>query len=106
MDYSFDEQRKLEKAKRRVKDIKGFYKHLAAYLVINIFLLVLHAVNMKEGENFFRWTTFITAGSWGLGLMAHYFSVFGANIFFSKGWEERKIKELMEKEKNRKQGWE
>jgi hypothetical protein len=36
---------------------------------------------------------------WGIGLAAHWLGVFGKNIVFSKAWEERKIKEFMDKDK-------
>lgn len=38
--------------------------------------------------------------SWGIGLLIHAFSVFGTKMFL-KDWEEKKIKELMEKDKNK-----
>ncbi|MGB7843426.1 MAG: 2TM domain-containing protein, partial [Salinimicrobium sp.] len=34
-------------------------------------------------------------------LLAHWFSLFGPSIFFGRDWEEKKIKELMEKEKKK-----
>ena len=36
---------------------------------------------------------------WGIGLVGHWLGVFGKNIVFSKHWEERKIKEFMDKDK-------
>jgi hypothetical protein len=35
---------------------------------------------------------------WGIGVFFHWYSVFGINFFLGKGWEEKKIKELMDKE--------
>jgi len=43
--------------------------------------------------------TYSTAFFWGIGLVAHGLSVFGHDIFFGSNWEEKKIKELMDKEK-------
>ena len=42
---------------------------------------------------------------WGIGLVAHGLSTFGGEIFFGSAWEEKKIKELMEKEKKKKKKW-
>ncbi|MCK5638887.1 MAG: 2TM domain-containing protein, partial [Flavobacteriaceae bacterium] len=42
---------------------------------------------------------FTTAFFWGIGLMFHAYGVFGKNLLFSKDWEERKIKEIIEKDK-------
>jgi hypothetical protein len=45
-----------------------------------------------------------TALFWGIGLAAHGLSVFGNTIFFGQNWEEKKIQELMDKDKSEK--WE
>jgi 2TM domain len=47
---------------------------------------------------------FSTAFFWGIGLAAHGLSVFMPTMILGKDWEDKKIKELMEKEKNNK--WE
>ena len=106
MENSFNEELRLEKARKKVKEIKGFYKHLTAYIIINIAFFIIEAVNLKEGESFFQWGTFITAASWGVGLFFHWYGVFKPGIIIGKGWEERKIKELMERENNNKKQWE
>jgi hypothetical protein len=106
MENSFDEQKSIDKARKRVEDIKGFYKHLAAYVLVNAFLLIMHAINLDPGEKFWSWGTFITAISWGIGLLAHWLTVYSRNVFFSKDWEERKIQQYLEREKNRSDKWE
>ncbi|RZJ26382.1 MAG: 2TM domain-containing protein, partial [Flavobacterium sp.] len=93
-----------ERARKRVQAISGFYKHLAAYILVNLFLLVVKAVNLDEGEKFFVVDTFKTAIFWGIGLAFHALGVFYNQVFFGKNWEDRKIRELMEKEKKHK--WE
>jgi len=98
------ERQKFEKAKKRVQAISGFYKHLAAYISVNLFLLILNATTLEAGENFFVFSTFSTAVFWGIGLMFHAMGVFGRNFFLGNDWEEKKIKEIMEKEKSSK--WE
>ena len=90
-------------AYKQVKKIKGFYTHLLIYILINAFLII-RGVIFKDNQEFWRWETFSTAILWGIGLVFHAFSVFGKNVFFSSKWEERKINELMEKEKDKK--WE
>jgi 2TM domain len=89
-------------AYKRVKRIKGFYVHLMVYILVNTFII---CGNYYENSyNFFNWESYSTALFWGIGLVAHGLSVFGRNIFFSQGWEEKKIQEFMEKEKTEK--WE
>jgi hypothetical protein len=92
-------------AYKRVKRIKGFYVHALVYVLVNAFLIISSFDKSSfDTENFFKWETFSTALFWGIGLTAHGLSVFGRNLFFGANWEERKIQELMEKEKSEK--WE
>ena len=97
-DNYYEEERYL-RAKKRVKEIQGFYWHLFWYLAVNIFLWVMIYRSLDNAENFFSFGTFSTPFFWGIGLVAHWASVFGKNLVFSKQWEERKIKEYMDKDK-------
>ena len=101
---NFSEQERYRRAEKRVKDIKGFYWHLFWYLVVNIFLTFGSAIGnfFSDGELEFgnlHFGSFAVWFFWGIGLVAHWLSVFGKNIVFSKDWEDRKIKEFMEKDK-------
>ena len=100
---NFDEI-KYQEAAKRVKKIKGFYTHLTVYIVVNIMIIIVNVQNLDEGESFLKFKTFSTALFWGIGLAAHGLSVFLPSLIMGKDWEEKKIKELMEKEKNNK--WE
>ena len=40
MENKFIEQDRYERAKKRVKDIKGFYTHALVYVVINIMIFI------------------------------------------------------------------
>ena len=82
MENSFEERERIERARKKVKSIKGFYRHLTVYLFVNAFLWVLHIINMEPGESFWQWGNFTTAFFWGMGLLLHGASVFGTNIFF------------------------
>lgn len=99
------QQLRIERARKRVKALAGFYKHLAVYLVINGFLLALKYFKLDPGEAFFRFGTFSTAFFWGIGLGFHALGVFGTHVFLGSNWEERKIQEILEKEK-RSNKWE
>ncbi len=98
------EELRLERITKRVKEIKGFYKHLAAYIFVNILLLSIHYFNMDKGEVFFKFSTFSTPFFWGIGLAFHAFNVFGKNAFLGADWEEKKINEYMNQNQNSK--WE
>jgi hypothetical protein len=95
---------KYQEAAKRVKKIKGFYTHLSVYIVINL-AIILSKIDFGKDSNWsFEMRNFSTAFFWGIGLAAHGLSVFLPFLIMGKDWEEKKIKELMEKEKNNK--WE
>lgn len=99
MEKDYKEEMQYKAAKKRFKQIKGFYVHLSIYLIINILVVVLNtrSHNFTAGKDL--WVLFTTPFFWGIGLFFHWAKVFGPNIFLGREWEERKIKELMEKEK-------
>lgn len=99
-----NEQQRLDRATKRVRAMSGFYKHLAVYVLVNLFLLGSKYFNLNAGEVFWKFNTFSTAFWWGLGVAFHAISVFGASFFLGQNWEEKKIKEIMDKQKNTK--WE
>ncbi|WP_269223332.1 2TM domain-containing protein [Flavobacterium sp. IMCC34518] len=104
-DENFNPDAKYELAYKRVKRIKGFYIHVLVYVLVNTFNIVSTYNSSELGsEIFIRWETFSTALFWGIGLLAHGLSVFGRDLFFGSDWEEKKIKEFMDKDKNQK--WE
>ncbi|NRD19684.1 2TM domain-containing protein [Winogradskyella eckloniae] len=85
------------RAKKKVDAIVGFYWHLAVYVVVNVFLIILIGVNSSDG--FTGFGPYATAVFWGIGLLFHFLGVFGTNFLFGKNWEQRKIEEYMEKER-------
>lgn len=84
------------RAKKKVEEIKGFYWHLAVYVVV---IPVIIFINYKTSWEF-KWFWFSTIG-WGIGLLGHAFSVFWINGIFGKNWEERKIQQFMEEDKSK-----
>jgi len=95
---------KYLQAKKKVKVIKGFYSHLAVYIIINGFITISKIIrNIANGDSFidamFDIGTLFIWIPWGIGVLIHGLVVFEVFSFvLGKNWEERKIKELMEKE--------
>lgn len=86
------------RAQKKVKKIVGFYWHLASYVIINLFLIIV----IVSGNNpLWSFGTFSTAIFWGIGLFFHFLGVYGPDFLFGKNWEKRKIKEYMDKDKKR-----
>ena len=93
-------------AKKRVKEIKGFYSHLLIYVLINIFIsgIIIFGLtynNISLSESFKNFGIYSTWLFWGIGIFFHWISVFGFKNLFGSAWEEKKIKELMRKDYER-----
>ncbi|KMQ71425.1 hypothetical protein SDC9_195102 [bioreactor metagenome] len=86
-----NENLKYLRAQRRLKQLKGFYIHLAVYLIINP--VIIFANSKKHG--FADVMTYSTAILWGLVIIIHLVSV-----FFFRNWEEKKMDELLKKYHN------
>ncbi|MCP4187915.1 MAG: 2TM domain-containing protein [Gammaproteobacteria bacterium] len=89
---------KYEAAKSRVKELKDFYRNLFTYAAVNIPLIIINLVTSPESL-WFYWVTIF----WGIGIVLHALKVFILDgKFLGKEWEEKKIKEMMEKESHSK----
>ncbi|OXA93184.1 histidine kinase [Flavobacterium hercynium] len=88
-----DENKAYFRAKKRVEELKGFYGNIISYCCVVPFLIF---INLKYSPDF-QWFWFSALG-WGFGVTMHAFKVFG----YSSDWEERKIREILEKQNNQK----
>ena len=85
---------RYEKAKKRVEELKRFYGNLVTYAVINVILIIINLVT-SPGSLWFYWVTIF----WGIAILLHASKVFILKgKFLGEEWEEKKIKEIMEKE--------
>ncbi len=89
---------RYEKAKKRVEELKKFYGNLVTYVAINIILIIINLVTSPK-HLWFYWVTIF----WGIAILLH-----ASRVFILRGrllgeeWEEKKIRELMEKEERHK----
>jgi sensor histidine kinase YesM len=88
---NYNENNAYFRAKERVKKLKGFYGSLISYCCVIPFLIF---INLNYGSRF-QWFWFPLLG-WGMGLTFHGLEVFG----YGKSWEERKINEILNKDKS------
>ena len=100
MESNYQEEERYFKARKRVEEIKGFYGNLIAYIVVNIGLMVINLLT-SPGYLWFFWPML----GWGIGVLFHGMKVFNYMPFFGKDWEEKKIKEFMDKEEQSKKTW-
>ncbi len=75
-------------AMRYVEELKGFYHHVASYVVVICGLFVINYLSNPE----YIWAWWPTLG-WGLGLASHAVRVFQPFKLFGPEWERRQIRE-------------
>lgn len=93
-----DDERRI-RARRRAKQLRGFYQHLTVYLLVNIGLAIgLFTINRLTtlGSWWFYGPLIGTGFGWGIALLIHGLNVFGSGRFLGEEWEERKTRELLE----------
>lgn len=88
----YNENMAFMRAKERVEKLKGFYGNLISYCCV---IPVLVFINLRTGG--FQWFWFPMFG-WGMGVTFHAFETFG----YGKSWEEKKIREILNKDKQTK----
>jgi len=96
MEPNYAEAERYYQAQKRVKEIKDFYAHLTVYLLCNPIVIVVNIMT-SPGYLYF-WYSLL---GWGVAIILHGLKVFRFSPFFNKDWEERKIREIMEKENNK-----
>ena len=91
---NFEKENRYLQAKEQVAEIKKFYGSLMSYVLV---IGALAALNYYT--NNFRYPWFLWAAlGWGVGLLFQAAKAFNWNPIVSKDWENRKIKEFMERE--------
>ncbi|MFP9099026.1 2TM domain-containing protein [Flavobacterium sp. RHBU_24] len=91
----YNEREAYKRAKKKVKEIKGFYYNLLCYCIV---IPILIFVNLKFSPEF-QWFWFSMVG-WGTGVLFHGLSAFNVVPFLGSDWEDRKLREFVQKEEN------
>ena len=81
-------------AKEQVRELKKFYGSLMSYVLVIGGLAALNYYTNELRYPWFLWPAF----GWGIGLLFQAAKAFNWNPIVSKDWEERKIKEFMDRE--------
>jgi hypothetical protein len=90
------EQQRYDRARARAKELRDFYAHATVYVLVN---LGLFAINVLTGGG---WWFYWPLLGWGIGLGIHALSVFAfGGGPFGREWEERKTRELMDRDRDR-----
>ena len=83
-------EERYEQARRRVRELRYFYRSLTTYVVV---MVALFFVDLASGDG---WWVYWPALGWGAFLLLHALRVFAPG----KGsrWEERKIRQIMDRD--------
>lgn len=87
-------ENKYLRAKERVAEMKKFYTGIIFYVIFISFLAALNYYTNEWRYMWFLWAAF----GWGIGLVFQAAKAFNWAPFMNKDWEQRKIKELIDKE--------
>ncbi len=97
------------RAKKKVARIKGFYKHLTIYILVNLVIVIVGlqgvdfiGANSPDTDieilNWLFWNVLGVPFFWGIGLCIHGIRVFTPQMRFVKNWEERQLQKFLEEE--------
>lgn len=94
-DIPDEEQAHYLKAQKHMEEIKKFYGNLTSFIIVVFGLAVLNLATSPDS----LWFLYPAIG-WGIGVAVHGLSVFNYIPFLNRDWEERKIRQLMERQNN------
>lgn len=80
-------RKQVKLAYERLAEIKGFYWHLAAFVIVVAGLLT---INMTTASDW--WVQWVFLG-WGIGVLAHAIGIFARKPKFVADWERRKVRQ-------------
>ena len=84
---------RYDEARCHARRVRGFYHHALVYVLVNAGLFALNYF-ATPGRLWFGWATF----GWGIGLTAHAVSVFAFRGWLGPQWEERRIREYLDRQ--------
>ena len=107
MNTDYTKEHQYLKAKKQVDKLKGFYIHFIVYVLVNIFIssIIIYGLTYDDDDSFTDALTnfgvYSTWVFWGIGVFFHALGTFGFPFFLGKKWEDKKLKEFIEKEERR-----
>jgi hypothetical protein len=91
-----EEEKLYHKAQRIVKRTKNYYNAIIGYFAVCTFLTLLNWYQMNFTNYGHWWVGWVWFG-WGIGMFFYTINYYKRDVFFGENWEQRKIKEEMEK---------
>lgn len=85
------DRKHVKQAYERVAEIKGFYWHLGAFVIV---LTGLFIINVATASDW--WVQWVFFG-WGIGVLAHAIAIFARKPKFVADWEQRKVRQNIQR---------
>jgi uncharacterized protein (DUF486 family) len=98
MNTSPEEEKLYKEARKKVRRKKSYYSAIISYFAVGTFLTFLNWYTQRDEDTIHWWVIWVWFG-WGIGMFFYTISFFKNGVVFGQDWEERKIKEEMEKMK-------
>jgi 2TM domain len=98
MNTTPEEEKLYKEARKRVRRKKSYYSAIISYFAVGTFLTFLNWYTQRDEETIHWWVIWVWFG-WGIGMFFYTISFFKTGVVFGQDWEDRKIKEEMEKMK-------
>lgn len=95
------EKASYDRARKRIDTLKDFYRHILTFITVNVLTYIAGLIGF--GLHPAVWVNCLI-GTLLVGaiiLLAHVAVVFGPDLIYKKGWEQRKMHDLIEREKNK-----
>lgn len=94
-----------ELASEKVKQLKYFYYHLLAYVIVMTMFLLKEYTNLPLQFFPIKYLNWVVMIIWSAVIIGSAIDLFASYKIFGQQWEERKLKSILEK-KYKKQKWE
>lgn len=98
MNTTPEEEKLYKEARKRVRRKKSYYSAIIAYFAVGTFLTFINWFSQRDQETIHWWVIWVWFG-WGIGMFFYTISFFKNGVVFGQDWEDRKIKEEMDKMK-------
>lgn len=92
MDRPYKDHPLYPEARRHAKGLRAFYSHALTFALVLGGLALVNAF-VSPGRWWVQWAAF----GWGIGLAVHGISVLGRGSAFGREWEERKVREYLDR---------
>ncbi len=93
-----DEAEVRSRAEKTVAARIGFHRHLASYIIINTFIILIWVIVGLTSKTWWPWFVFPLIG-WGIGLAFHAFNTYGASAGGAR--HEKMVQREMDKQRER-----